>query len=85
MVWIESSWRYQYEDPNVFVDKVLSAGGDRAYMSCGFGVFTRTSRGEVHETSDTFDTVERVVGRPATSLRASIEKHRAAFTYGGAA
>ncbi|HEY8480498.1 MAG TPA: NmrA family NAD(P)-binding protein [Spirillospora sp.] len=73
-------WRDEPREPEDFYRTAVAAGADPAYMACVRNVFERTRDGSITETSETFDTVERLTGRPPTSLRAFVDKHRAAFT-----
>lgn len=74
-------WRYEPQEPESFYRIVTAAGADPIYMACVRNVFERTRNGSLTEASDTFDTIEHLTGRPPTSLRAFIEKHRPAFSY----
>jgi NAD(P)H dehydrogenase (quinone) len=72
-------WRDDPQEPELFFRTVTAAGADPVYMACVRNVFERTRKGSLPESSDIFDTVERLTGRAPTSLRSFIEKHRSAF------
>ncbi|MFI9007772.1 NmrA family NAD(P)-binding protein [Actinosynnema sp. NPDC053489] len=73
------SWKYEPEEPAQFVARMTAAGADPIYMECVRNVFERTRDGSLVEAADTFDTVERITGRPGGSLRDFVERHRAHF------
>ena len=72
-------WRYDPRDPAEFFTTMTEAGADPLYMDCVRNVFERTREGSLPELADTFDTVERIAGRPATTLRDFLDRHRAHF------
>jgi uncharacterized protein YbjT (DUF2867 family) len=74
-------WRDEPREPEAFFRSMVAAGADPIYMACVRNVFERTRDGTLPEASETFDTVERLTRRQATSLRAFIERHRASFSY----
>jgi uncharacterized protein YbjT (DUF2867 family) len=74
-------WRFEQRTPESFFETMVAAGFDPVYIACVRNVFERTRDGSLPELSETFDTVERLTGRPATSLRAFVERHRATFSY----
>jgi uncharacterized protein YbjT (DUF2867 family) len=74
-------WRDEPREPDAFFQAMVAAGADPVYLACVRNVFERTRNGTLPEASDSFDTVERLTGRPPASLRAFIENHRAAFSY----
>ncbi len=72
-------WRYNSQNAEMFFRTVTAAGAEPNYMACVKNVFDRIRDGSLAEAADTFDTVERLTGRPPTSLRRFIEKHRTSF------
>ncbi|WP_158846061.1 NmrA family NAD(P)-binding protein [Saccharothrix deserti] len=72
-------WRYEPKGPAEFFTAMTAAGADPVYMDCVRNVFERTGEGSLSEVADTFDTVERVAGRAATSLRSFLSRHRRHF------
>lgn len=73
------AWRYEPREPAEFFAAMTAAGADPLYMDCVRTVFERTREGSLPEASATFDTVERITGRPGASLRDFLERHRAHF------
>ncbi|WP_447008185.1 hypothetical protein ACRAKI_17605 [Saccharothrix isguenensis] len=65
--------------PEAYLAAVTAAGADPAHMDCVRNVFERTGEGSLPEAAATFDAVERITGRPATSLRAFLRRHREHF------
>ncbi|MER5268949.1 NmrA family NAD(P)-binding protein [Actinosynnema sp. NPDC002837] len=72
-------WRYEPREPAEFFAAMTAAGADPLYMACVRTVFERTREGSLPEAAATFDTVERITGRPGASLRDFLERHRAHF------
>jgi NAD(P)H dehydrogenase (quinone) len=73
------TWTYEARQPGEFFGAMTAAGADPLYMDCVRTVFERTAEGSLPETAATFDTVERLTGRPGTSLRDFLERHRGRF------
>jgi NAD(P)H dehydrogenase (quinone) len=73
------AWRHESQEPESFFRSAIAAGADPVYMTCVRNVFERTRDGSFSEGSDIFDTVERLTGRPATSLRSFLERHCSHF------
>lgn len=72
-------WEYEAKDPAEFFAAMTAAGADPLYMDCVRNVFERTADGSLPEAAATFDTVERLTGRPGRSLREFLERHRGRF------
>lgn len=64
----------------VFYDQLVEAGYDPIYMRGGRNYMERIGNGSLTDPADIFDTIETVIGRPATSLRTFLETNRDAFT-----
>jgi NAD(P)H dehydrogenase (quinone) len=73
--------RYEPQEPEAFLRIMTAAGTDPVYMACVRNVFERTRSGSLAEAAETFDTVERLTGRAATSLRAFLGRHRGDSAY----
>jgi uncharacterized protein YbjT (DUF2867 family) len=74
------TWRHAAREPGEFLAAVTAAGADPVYMDCVRNVFERIRDGSLPEAAATFDTVERITKRPATSLRTFLHRHREHFT-----
>ncbi|MFJ6673469.1 NmrA family NAD(P)-binding protein [Actinosynnema sp. NPDC091369] len=72
-------WRYESGEPAEFFAAVTAAGADPLYMDCVRNVFVRTGEGSLPEVAATFDTVERLTGRPGVPLREFLGRHRGRF------
>ncbi|MEU4447099.1 NmrA family NAD(P)-binding protein [Actinosynnema sp. NPDC050801] len=73
------AWAYEPREPAEFFAAMTAAGADPLYMDCVRTVFERTGEGSLPEAAATFDTVQRITGRPGTSLRDFVERHRRHF------
>lgn len=68
-------WRDEPRHPDRFLEAVVAAGADPVYMECVRNIFVRTAAGTLPDLNETFDTVERVLGRPPVTMRAFLERH----------
>ena len=68
-------WRDEARHPDRFLDAVVAAGADPVYMKCVRNIFARTAAGTLPDLNETFDTVERLLGRPPTTMRSFLEQH----------
>ncbi len=68
-------WRDEPRHPDRFLEAVLAAGADPVYMECVRNIFVRTGAGTLPDLNETFDTVERLLGRPAITMRSFLERH----------
>ena len=74
-------FRYEPCEPEEFLDTMLKAGADPAYMKCVYNVFTRTREGSLTEAADVFDTFKQITGQKPTALREFAQKHKAELAY----
>jgi len=72
-------WRYEPAKPQAFYEQTVAAGYDPTYMNCVRNYFERLGSGSLADPADVSDTIETVLGRPATSLRQFLEAHRDTF------
>jgi NAD(P)H dehydrogenase (quinone) len=70
-------FRYEPQEPEEFLESVLSAGADAAYMKCVANVFARTREGSLPEAAHVFTTIEEITGEKPTTLREFALKHAA--------
>jgi uncharacterized protein YbjT (DUF2867 family) len=68
-------WRDEPRHPDRFLEAVVAAGADPVYMECVRNIFVRTAAGTLPDLNETFDTVERVLGRPPVTMRSFLERH----------
>ena len=68
-------WRDEPRHPDRFLEAVLAAGADPVYMECVRNIFVRTAAGTLPDLNETFDTVERLLGRPPIAMRTFLERH----------
>ena len=73
------AWHYKPGEPAEFFAAMTAAGADPLYMACVRNVFERTRDGSLPEAAATFDTVQRITGRPGTTLRDFLDRHRKHF------
>jgi uncharacterized protein YbjT (DUF2867 family) len=73
------AWRHEPGEPDEFFSAMTAAGADPLYADCVRTVFERTREGSLPEATATFDTVERITGRPGASLRDFLERYRGHF------
>ncbi|UBU17957.1 NmrA family NAD(P)-binding protein [Nonomuraea gerenzanensis] len=76
-------WRYEPAEPEEFYRRMTAAGGDPVYLACVRNVFERTRNGTLTDPPVTGH-IEQVTGRPATTLRAFVQRHRELFDTGEA-
>lgn len=68
-------WRDDPRHPDRFLEAVVAVGADPVYMECVRNIFVRTGNGTLPDLNETFDTVERLLGRPPTTMRSFLEQH----------
>ena len=78
---IGQPYRYEARPPQEFLDTVLKAGGEPAYMSCVYDSFSRLSRGGLTGADRTFDTFTAITGKAPASMRDFVTRHAAYFRY----
>lgn len=72
-------WRAEAREPEEFFQAVTATGGDPIYMACVRTIFERTRQGTLPDLAETSDALTQLTGRPATSIRSFLEKHREHF------
>jgi uncharacterized protein YbjT (DUF2867 family) len=63
--------------PEIVMERLLAQGREPEYAQALLDYIDAVNAGRVAEVADTFDTVERVIGRPATTWRQFLEKRAA--------
>ena len=78
---IGQPYRYEARPPEEFLETILKAGGEPAYMSCVYDSFSRLSHGGIRGSDQTFDNFASITGRPPTTIQDFVVKHAAKFRY----
>lgn len=74
-------FRAEAHPPEEFLETMLKAGGDPAYIRCVYTQFTLNIAGAIPNADATFDNFEAITGRQPTTWREFAAKHRAEFAY----
>lgn len=64
-----------------FLDNVLKAGADSAYMNCVYNQFQLNVEGKIPDAGKTFDNFEAITGKKPMTWREFIIQHREELTY----
>jgi len=78
---VGQDFRYQPLSPEVFLQSMIDAGAEMAYMGCVYDHWKRYAAGTIPGADDVFDTFPAITGREPTRLADFIAKHRAALAY----
>ncbi|TFF40796.1 SDR family oxidoreductase [Mucilaginibacter psychrotolerans] len=74
-------FRYEPLAPEVFLQNMINAGAEMAYMGCVYEHWKRYAAGTIPGADDTFDNFPVITGKQPTGLADFIEKHKTAFDY----
>jgi NAD(P)H dehydrogenase (quinone) len=74
-------FRYEPLAPEVFLQAMIDAGAETAYMGCVYEHWKRYAAGTIPGAEDTFDNFPAITGRQPTKWADFIEKHKAELTY----
>jgi NAD(P)H dehydrogenase (quinone) len=74
-------FRYEPLAPEVFLQAMIDAGAEMAYMGCVYDHWKRYAAGTIPGAEDTFDNFSAITGRQPTKWADFIEKHKADLTY----
>jgi NAD(P)H dehydrogenase (quinone) len=74
-------FRYEPLAPEVFLQAMIDAGAEMAYMGCVYDHWKRYAAGTIPGAEDTFDNFPAITGRQPTKWADFIEKHKADLTY----
>jgi NAD(P)H dehydrogenase (quinone) len=69
-------FRYEPLSPEVFLQSMIEAGAEMAYMGCVYDHWKRYAAGTIPGADDTFDNFPDITGRQPTRWADFIEKHR---------
>jgi NAD(P)H dehydrogenase (quinone) len=75
------AFRYEPRPPSEFLEAVLAAGADPAYMQCVFESYSRFSAGDDVGADTVFDDFERLTGRKPSTLVDFARRHESTFRY----
>jgi uncharacterized protein YbjT (DUF2867 family) len=78
---IGKPFRYEPQPPEVFLEAMINAGAEMAYMGCVYDHWKRYAAGTIPGADDTFDNFPEITGKQPTTWAAFIEKHKAELTY----
>lgn len=74
-------FRQESQPPEVFLEAMLQAGADPAYMNCIYTQFKLNIANAIPNADATFDNFEAITGKKPTSWREFALKHRDEFNY----
>ncbi|MFT7164157.1 MAG: NAD(P)H dehydrogenase (quinone) [Flavobacterium sp.] len=74
-------FRYEALSPDVFLQSMIDAGAEMAYMGCVYDHFKRYAAGTIPGADDTFDTFYEITGKQPVKWADFIEKHKAELDY----
>ncbi len=74
-------FRYEALSPEVFLQSMVDAGAEMAYMGCVYDHWKRYAAGTIPGADDTFDNFPEITGRRPTNWAGFIEKHKAELIY----
>ena len=74
-------FRYEPLSPDVFLQNMINAGAEIAYMGCVYDHWKRYAAGTIPGAHDTFDNFPEITGKQPVKLADFIKKHKAAFDY----
>jgi hypothetical protein len=78
---IGQPFSYEPRPPKEFLEKVLSAGGEPAYMDCAYDSYRRLSGEGIPGSDETFDNFTPITGRQPNTLADFARKHATRFKY----
>lgn len=74
-------FRYEPRPPREFLDRVLAAGAEPAYMQCVFNSYSDFTAGRNQGADEVFDNFPAITGRQPKTLADFAKTHAAAFRY----
>ncbi|OXA80944.1 Uncharacterized conserved protein YbjT, contains NAD(P)-binding and DUF2867 domains [Flavobacterium aquidurense] len=78
---IGKPFRYEALSPDVFLQNMIEAGAEMAYMGCVYDHWKRYAAGTIPGADETFDNFKSITGKEPTKWNAFIEKHKAELNY----
>ncbi len=74
-------FRYEPQAPEAFLQSMIDAGAEMAYMGCVYDHWKRYAAGTIPGADDTFDNFPKITGKQPTRWAAFIERHKADLAY----
>ena len=74
-------FRYDPLPPEVFLQSMIDAGAEMAYMGCVYDHWKRYAAGTIPGADDTFDDFPDITGKQPTKWADFIEKHKVELAY----
>jgi len=74
-------FHYEPLSPEIFLQAMIDAGAEMAYMDCVYNHWKRYAAGTIPGADDTFDNFPAITGKQPTRLADFIKKHQAEFNY----
>lgn len=74
-------FRLEARSPEEFLDAMLKAGGDPAYLNCVYTQLKLNAANKIPFADATFDNFEEITGRQPMTWRNFADKHKTAFDY----
>lgn len=78
---VGKQFRLEARSPDEFLDTMLKAGGDPAYMQCVYTQLKLNAASKIPCTDATFDNFEEITGCKPMTWRDFAQKHKAEFDY----
>ncbi|WP_428329797.1 SDR family oxidoreductase [Mucilaginibacter sp.] len=78
---IGKPFRYEPLSPDMFLQSMINAGAEMAYMGCVYDHWKRYAAGTIPGADDTFDNFPEITGRQPVRWPDFIEKHKDEFDY----
>ncbi len=74
-------FRVETRSPEEFLDMMLKAGGDSAYMHCVYTQLKLNAAGAIPQADTIFDNFETITGQQPMTWRSFADKYKAEFDY----
>jgi uncharacterized protein YbjT (DUF2867 family) len=78
---VGKSFRYEHLSPEVFLEAMVNAGAEMAYMGSVYDHWKRYAAGTIPGADDTFDNFLEITGKQPAKWVDFIEKHKAELDY----
>ncbi|MBD1394215.1 SDR family oxidoreductase [Mucilaginibacter glaciei] len=78
---IGKPFRYEPLAPEVFLQSMIDAGAEMAYMGCVYEHWKRYAAGTIPGADDTFDNFAQITGEQPVKMADFIKKHQAELDY----
>jgi NAD(P)H dehydrogenase (quinone) len=76
---IGKPFRYEPLAPEVFLQNMINAGAEMAYMGCVYDHWKRYAAGTIPGADDTFDNFPKITGKQPVKMADFIAKHKITF------